>query len=174
MISPRQINALRKAHNERLYAHAMKLVKNPTDAEDLLQDAWIKIAINYDDDSPSNFLPWAIRIMTNTFLDSKRKKDRRVSTCSYSDTGAAESHHAFADESSLKQVENDDSLRSLLDILRNSMSDREYRLLKMAYVDQVSVNELAQTFSYNNTKAVYTDLKRAKESAKRILISNFR
>lgn len=57
----------------RLYSAALRLTRNPSDAEDLVAEtvakAWACLETLQD---PERCLPWMMRIMTNTFISEKR------------------------------------------------------------------------------------------------------
>lgn len=60
-----------------LYAGAMRLTANPTEAEDLVQDTMIKAyAAFHQYQDGTNLKAWLYRIMQNTFISDYRKKRR--------------------------------------------------------------------------------------------------
>ena len=66
-------------HQPYIYNIAWKMVRNPTDAEDLTQEATIKIITKLASfKHKSTFRTWAYRIVTNHFLLSKRRPDEAV------------------------------------------------------------------------------------------------
>lgn len=61
-----------------LYAAALRMTRNPSDAEDVLQEALLKAYRGYDTfKAGTNLKAWLYRIVTNTFINSYRKKSRR-------------------------------------------------------------------------------------------------
>lgn len=67
-----------KKFEGKLKMFALKLTKNPTDAEDLYQDTVMLILIKKNSfQSGSNFIAWADTIMRNVFINTCRKKSRR-------------------------------------------------------------------------------------------------
>jgi RNA polymerase sigma-70 factor (ECF subfamily) len=66
-----------------LYGAAIRLVRNPADAEDLLADtvakAWVSIESLSDHD---RFRPWIFRILRNQFISDYRKRSVRPSAVS--------------------------------------------------------------------------------------------
>jgi RNA polymerase sigma-70 factor (ECF subfamily) len=66
---------------ESLYRHAMRMTRNPADAEDLLQDTLMNAYASLRSfKQGTNLRGWLFRIMTNAYIDTYRKKLRRP-TC---------------------------------------------------------------------------------------------
>ena len=60
-----------------LYRSALKLTKNSVDAEDLVQEAYIKAYRFWDKFEPgSNCRAWLFKIMTNVFINQYRSRSR--------------------------------------------------------------------------------------------------
>lgn len=58
-----------------LYAAALRMTRNPADAEDLVQEAYLKAYAAFHQYQPgTNLKAWLYRILTNTFINSYRKK----------------------------------------------------------------------------------------------------
>jgi len=65
-------------HLDSLYGYAMHLSRNPADAEDLVQETYIKALKNHHRyKAGTNCRAWMFRIMTNTFFNIQRAKKRR-------------------------------------------------------------------------------------------------
>ena len=62
---------------DQLYGAALRMTRNPADAEDLVQDAYAKAYASFHQYRPgTNLKAWLYRILTNTFINSYRKKQR--------------------------------------------------------------------------------------------------
>ncbi|WP_418605384.1 sigma-70 family RNA polymerase sigma factor [Georgenia sp. SUBG003] len=62
---------------DQLYGAAMRMTRNPTDAEDLVQETFAKAFASFHQYRPgTNLKAWLYRILTNTFINSYRKKQR--------------------------------------------------------------------------------------------------
>ena len=60
---------------------AMSLTRNRADAEDLLQDTYVKaLAAAHQFEAGSNLRAWLVRILRNTFINGYRKATRHPST----------------------------------------------------------------------------------------------
>jgi RNA polymerase sigma-70 factor (ECF subfamily) len=58
----------------RAYSMALQLTRNPSDAEDLMQDTFLKAWRGFDSYMPGRpFLNWLLRIMQRAYLDSRRR-----------------------------------------------------------------------------------------------------
>jgi RNA polymerase sigma-70 factor (ECF subfamily) len=64
-------------HGRRLYGLCRTLCTNPSDADDLYQETWLKACSKIDQyDKVNGFEPWITRICVNTYRDLLRKKSR--------------------------------------------------------------------------------------------------
>lgn len=63
-------------HGDRVYRLAYRLCGNAHDAEDITQEAFIRVFRSLDRYKPGTFEGWMHRIVTNLFLDSARRRAR--------------------------------------------------------------------------------------------------
>ncbi|WP_448062732.1 sigma-70 family RNA polymerase sigma factor [Cellulomonas hominis] len=62
---------------DQLYGAALRMTRNPADAEDLVQETFAKAFAAFHQYRPgTNLKAWLYRILTNTFINSYRKKQR--------------------------------------------------------------------------------------------------
>jgi len=68
-----------ESHLDQLYGAAVRLTRNPHDAQDLVAEtvtrAWASIESLQD---PNRLVPWMLRIMTNHFISERRKRVHRT------------------------------------------------------------------------------------------------
>ncbi len=63
-----------------LYSAALRMTRNPADAEDVVQETFLKAYRAYDSfTAGTNLKAWLYRILTNTYINRYRKKQRRPS-----------------------------------------------------------------------------------------------
>jgi RNA polymerase sigma-70 factor (ECF subfamily) len=63
-----------------LYSAALRMTRNPADAEDIVQETYLKAYRAYDSyREGTNLKAWLYRILTNTYINKYRKQQRRPS-----------------------------------------------------------------------------------------------
>ena len=64
-----------------LYGAALRMTRNPTDAEDLVQDTYLRAFRGFATfQEGTNLKAWLYRILTNSFINTYRKKQREPQT----------------------------------------------------------------------------------------------
>lgn len=62
-------------HTDQLYAAAMRLSKNPSDAAELVQETFLKAFSSFESfEQGTNIKAWLYRILTNTYINLYRKR----------------------------------------------------------------------------------------------------
>ncbi|MBA2455246.1 MAG: sigma-70 family RNA polymerase sigma factor [Nocardioidaceae bacterium] len=83
---------------DQLYSAGLRMTRNPADAEDLVQETYAKAYSAFHQFRPgTNLKAWLYRILTNTYINSYRKKQRQplqqmTETIEDWQIAAAESH----------------------------------------------------------------------------------
>ena len=83
-----------------LYAAGLRMTRNPSDAEDLVQETFAKAYASFHQFRPgTNLKAWLYRILTNTFINSYRKQQRQPKLSASEDVedwqlARAESHQS--------------------------------------------------------------------------------
>ncbi len=63
---------------DQLYGAALRMTRNPADAEDVVQEAFTKAFASFHQFTPgTNLKAWLYRILTNTYINSYRKRQRQ-------------------------------------------------------------------------------------------------
>jgi len=64
-----------------LYGAALRMTRNPADAEDLVQDTYLRAYRGFEGfKEGTNLKAWLYRILTNSFINTYRKKQREPQT----------------------------------------------------------------------------------------------
>jgi RNA polymerase sigma-70 factor (ECF subfamily) len=73
-----QFQELAMVHADGLYSAALRMTQNRADAEDLVQETYLKTYRAFNSfEEGTNLRAWLYRILTNTFISSYRLKQRR-------------------------------------------------------------------------------------------------
>ena len=82
-------------HMSSLYSAALRMTRNPADAEDLVQETYLKAYRSFEQFTPgTNLKAWLLRILTNTFINRYRRNARHRDTV---DVHAVEPFTVFRD-----------------------------------------------------------------------------
>ena len=66
-------------YTPQLYSTALRMTRNPADSEDLVQETFLRAYRAFDHyEEGTNLRAWLFRIMTNTYINMYRKKQRQV------------------------------------------------------------------------------------------------
>src|SRR2546423_12495772 len=78
MADPATFADLAMPHMSGLYAAAMRMTHNPADAEDLVQETYLRAYRGFEGfHEGTNLKAWLYKILTNTFINTYRAKKRR-------------------------------------------------------------------------------------------------
>lgn len=103
---------------DQLYSHAMRMTRNPADAEDLVQETYLKGYRGFGSfQQGTNLRAWLFRILTNSYINIYRKKQRRPDE---SDLGDVEDLYMYrrlggAETSTLGRSAEDELLEHITD-----------------------------------------------------------
>src|SRR5688500_12023076 len=74
-------------HLDALYRTALRMTRNPQDAEDLVQETYLRAYRFFDKFQPgTNLRAWLFRILTNTYINRYRKQASEPRVDSIDDT----------------------------------------------------------------------------------------
>jgi RNA polymerase sigma-70 factor (ECF subfamily) len=137
------------SHLDAMYAVACKLTRNPTEAEDLVQDAFVKaMRARQQFQAGTNLKAWLFRILTNTFINKYRRGGLERSVLDGPDADPLAD--GWVSASTMRQLRDpeilalmpivEDEIRRALDAL-----PAEFRLaVVLCDVEEFSYEEIAQ------------------------------
>jgi RNA polymerase sigma-70 factor (ECF subfamily) len=106
-----------------LYTAALRMTRNPADAEDLVQETYLRAYRSYDTfTAGTNLKAWLYRILTNTYINRYRQNQRRPSEVElgelqdlylYRRVGEASGATVSAEDEALEQFVDSDIRRAL-------------------------------------------------------------
>jgi RNA polymerase sigma factor, sigma-70 family len=161
----RAFSALVEAYERKIYRLAKHITQNDEDAEDVLQETFMKAYEHLDDfQGASKFYTWIVRIAVNESLMKlrKRKSDRTVSIDEGIDTGEETVVREIAvwDEDP-EQKYSREELRALLDEAIQSLKPAFRTVFVLRDIDELSTEETAEVLNLS-VPAVKSRLLRAR------------
>ena len=108
----------------KLYPAALRMTRNPCDAEDLLQETFARAYAAFHQFQPgTNLSAWLYRILANTFINTRRKAKREPAQSLLGEMGEMHVPDALltqrarsAEEEALDRLAESDVLRALWDL----------------------------------------------------------
>lgn len=132
-----------------LYSAAVRMTRNGADAEDLVQETYLRAYRSYATFTEgTNLRAWLFRILTNTFINSYRAKQRRVQETELNDVEDLYLYRRISGvdvasrsaEDTLFELFTDDEVKNALEALPES-----FRLpVLLADVEDFSYKEIAE------------------------------
>ncbi len=132
-----------------LYSTALRMTRNTEEAEDLVQDTYLRAFKFFDKFEPgTNFKAWIFKILTNTFINRYRKKARTPQQVQFekvefgledeSDFQEAKEWDGFNEENYAELF--DDDIKSAL----TQLSEEFRMVILLADVEGFSYKEIAE------------------------------
>ncbi len=134
---------------DQLYGAALRMTRNPSDAEDVVQETYAKAFSSFKQFTPgTNLKAWLYRILTNTYINTYRKAQRQPQTTGGADVedwqlAQAESHTSTglrsAEMEALDRIPDGEVLDAL-----NSLAPDFRQAVLLADVEGFSYKEIAE------------------------------
>ncbi|GAA1398133.1 sigma-70 family RNA polymerase sigma factor [Luteococcus peritonei] len=134
---------------DQLYGAALRMTRNPADAEDVVQETYAKAFSSFKQFTPgTNLKAWLYRILTNTYINTYRKAQRQPQTTGGADVedwqlAQAESHTSTGLRSAEMEALDRIPDGAVLDAL-NALAPDFRQAVLLADVEGFSYKEIAE------------------------------
>jgi RNA polymerase sigma-70 factor, ECF subfamily len=169
----KDFEAIAFQYMDSLYSTALRFTRNTEEAEDLVQDTYLRAFRFFDKfQQGTNFKAWVFKILTNTFINKYRKKVRtpqqvQLDKVAYGleneDTDDQIGDWAGFDESKYEELFDDDITAAL-----SQLSDDFRMVVLLADIEGFSYKEIAQIIG-RPSGTVMSRLFRGRRMLQRIL-----
>ena len=134
---------------DQLYGGALRMTRNPQDAEDLLQETYLKAYNAFDSFKPgTNLKAWLYRIMTNTYINTYRKKQRRPLVTSAEDVTDSQLYTSSSHDSTGLESAEVEALKNMpnsrISEALNSINEDYRMVVYYADVEGLAYKEIAE------------------------------
>ncbi|MEM6780523.1 MAG: sigma-70 family RNA polymerase sigma factor [Pseudomonadota bacterium] len=147
-------------HTNRFYAMAYRLLGHSGDAEDMVQDAFLKIWDNpsiWKSDRGAKFTTWFYRVVNNLCIDRMRKREKMTSS---------EIMDTYEDEGMLQDVSYQERQeQAYLEEAMQALPDKQRAALNLCFYEGLSNKDAADILGVK-VKALESLLMRAKANLK--------
>ncbi|MBQ4244244.1 MAG: sigma-70 family RNA polymerase sigma factor, partial [Clostridia bacterium] len=136
--------------NQAAYFTALKVVKNEDDAQDVLQDSYVKVLDKLSTlDKPESFMSWFNMLVANTAKNYLAKNNPSLfkdeETEAFVLESIPEENEEYVPESS---IEKEDLCRDVMSLI-DSLSDEKRTAVMLYYYDEMTTKEIAESLGVN-------------------------
>lgn len=168
-------DTLIRKHEKRAYQYAYRLTSNPEEAGDVVADAFVRVySALHNFKGQSAFTTWLYRILTNCFLDMRKKERSRPSTsleaALQTDEGDLERQVEDDKPTPLDEAERSERERAIEGAV-SLLPEYQRAMITMYHVETLSYEEIAEALDLP-IGTVKSRLNRARLSLRELLVSD--
>lgn len=164
-----------RKHERRAYQYAFRLTSNPEEASDVVGDAFVRVySALHNFKGQSAFTTWLYRILTNCFLDMRKREKSRPATsleaALVTDDGDLERQVEDDAASPHEEAERSERERAVENAVKQ-LPEYQRAMITMYHVENLSYEEIAESLDLP-IGTVKSRLNRARLSLRELLIGN--
>jgi len=132
-------------NRQRIFSLAYQYTKNAEDAEDILQETFIKTYSyldKYQTANDSNFSSWIYRIGINCSIDFLRRQKKRKKD--FSDWDSVEKTYSDDNHSNPEHSTRLEELREKISLIVEMLSPRQRMIFILKHYQQLNIKEIAE------------------------------
>ncbi len=139
------LDLLVQRYRRQLYGYILKMSVSPSDADEIFQEAWLKVIKKIRLYRHNNFLGWLIRITHNVIIDKVRRKKPNISMDAENDEGSSLASVLSDDgPAPADRIQNRD-LALAIDEAVNMLPDEQKEVFLLRTKMEISFKEIAKT-----------------------------
>lgn len=172
-VDPQEFERYMEDSHRKVYALALRLAGNPSDAEDLTQEAFIRAyRFFHRYDSSQSFSSWMYRIVTNVHIDSVRRKGK-VKWTSIDQPIHNDITWEIADESTAPDRDLlNESMDEPLQVGLSKMTPEFRTAVVLADIEGMAYEEIAETMK-TSVGTVRSRIHRGRKQLRTFLVRHF-
>jgi len=151
-------------HKDRLYSHALYSLRDAHDAEDITQEAFLRLWRSYDRIDPTKVGAWLTRVTHNLCVDHARRRQIQRSNLGQPDSQAVDTLATVADttDDPLTDLYLDEQQRALLAALA-TLTPETRSVMIMHYFQDMKLHEIGAVLD-KTVSALKVQIHRARKS----------
>ncbi len=128
-------------HKDMAFSVALRIVRNREDAEEIVQDAFVKAYQNMDAfRNKSKFSTWLYRIVFNAAISRTRKKSLESTDL---DSFVIDNYSTDEIKENINKLDSNEQLK-LVNKLIDKLPPLEYTLINLYYKEECSIDEISE------------------------------
>ncbi len=159
---------LLESNRDRVYNQALYCLRDPEDAQDVTQEAFVKLWRNYENIAPDKAAGWLMRVNHNLCIDLIRRRLSQRKNFGFPDPDAVE---RLPDVESGNRIEEalqlDQQQRTLLDAM-DTLPAETRSVMMMHYFQEMKLQEIAEVVG-KTVSALKVQIHRARKSLRLVL-----
>ena len=165
-------------NKQRIFAFAYQYTKNSEDAEDILQETFIKAFRSlpkFNTQDGSRFSPWLYRISINCSLDYLRRNKKRKEKNSLIGRDYLENISPENDQSDPVKRRQKEETREKIDQILHKLSGQQRMVFVLKHYQQLTIKEIAECMNITEggvKKQLFRAVSTIRESLKGLISEN--